>query len=73
MAGIKFSQYTKAIEVLEAKETLIALKVAEYPKLNKNDKIRIHKEFYRKAHPQHLNTAQVLTTNELAKRMGLGG
>lgn len=71
MEAVTFSQYMKAIEPIEAKEVLVAMKVADFPKLKDNNRSKLHREFYKKANPPHLSGNKILTTNELAGRMGI--
>ena len=73
MDAVIFSQYSHAIEPIEAKEILVALKISDFPKLKDQERTRLHREFYKKANPLHLSGRKVLTTRELAKKIGVVG
>lgn len=73
MSFLTFNQYHANIEPIRAREVLIDLKVMDFPKQSKDNRSKIHKHFYKIAHPRDLNTQEPLTTGDLVKRMrGMG-
>ncbi len=73
MDTFTFNQYYKALEVIQAREYLMQLKAADFPKLSKDQREKLFREFYRKANPRELRNEKVLTTAELARKVGASG
>jgi hypothetical protein len=48
---------------------LMELAVADYPNMKKADRNKLHREIHKKAYPKTYNPTEVLTTEELAKRI----
>lgn len=61
-------QYWRAITVIEAQDALIALKVADFPYQNRNDRQRTHRQFHKLAYPRSAS-GDVLSTKELSERL----
>jgi predicted RNA-binding protein len=66
----KLEAYWLAITQIEAQDYLVQLRVAAYPTLDKSAQRRTHREFHRLAYPRTHDSTEVLTTTELAKRLG---
>lgn len=73
MSFLTFNQYYANIEPIRAREVLIDMKVADFPKQSKENRAKIHKHFYKVAHPKEFKTDKPVTTKDLVKRMrGMG-
>lgn len=59
-----FSVYAKAIEVLEAQETLIAIRSASFSTLTKDGQDKLLKELQRKAYPVSDAKTEPMTTEQ---------
>ncbi len=66
MTAMKLDSYWHAITRIEAQDTLVALKVADFPNLQKGDRESYHKEIFGKAYP---SPKRGRTTAEIAARM----
>lgn len=64
-----FITYHTAIEVIEAQEALIAMKVADHPHVKGEVRSAFVSEMNDKAFPK--SKRKVLTTRELAKELGM--
>ena len=64
-----FNQYFMNIEPIKAREVLVTLKAADFPKQDKNNREKIHNTFYKMANPKELRTTQPISTNDLVRRM----
>ena len=68
-----FDQYFKAIEVIRANETLIQLKVSDFPQLDGKQRSKVHAQFSKRANPKEFREEEVLKTGDLFKKMkGMG-
>ena len=69
MLAVDFSEYNKAIDILEAQSMLVAFTIADYPNMKKEDKKRLHSRVYKTAYP-HSVDAKGVTAQELARMLG---
>lgn len=70
---MEISQYWEGMTVIEAQESMVKLKIAEYPTLKREDKRKILNEFKKLAYPKG-NEQKALSSKEFAqimKRKGL--
>ena len=63
-----FSSYYLAIDILEAQEMLISLKVSDYPHLKDEPRSDLYYSLEKTAYPKE---RKVITTKELAKKLGM--
>jgi len=68
MDHVEFSAYYKAIDILEAQEMLINIKVSDYPHVNDESRSDLYYSLDKKAYPTE---RKVLTTKELAQKLGM--
>lgn len=61
------------IESVRAKETLLALKIADYPHLKKEARTKWARELHKVAYPGSDDRQKPVTTADLARLMGGGG
>lgn len=59
-------------DVLEARETMLQFKIAEYPQLKSTQKEKLHKAVYKQANPPQLTESKRVKISDLAQVMGLG-
>jgi hypothetical protein len=61
--------YWLAITVIEAQETLTQLAVADYPWRKADEREKVYERYHRMAYPKTYDQTEVLTTDQLAKRL----
>ena len=71
MDGEQLDGYWRAITVIEAQQTLQAMRIADYPYQKKEERLKFHKEMTKAAYLRRDEARKVLTTTELVKRLGL--
>jgi len=64
----EFSMYYKAIDILEAQEILVQMKVSDYPTMKPESRSEFHHTISKTAYPKE---RKILTTKELAKKLGM--
>jgi hypothetical protein len=60
-----FIMYERYIEIIEARERLIAMDCAAYPHTSDRARKESHKKIWKKAFPSELDGRQVLTTDQM--------
>lgn len=70
----EIESYWKAIDVIEAQDALLQLRIAVYPKLKETDQKRFYDFLYRKAYPNQKKKAlKVEDFVKIAQGRGLYG
>ena len=61
--------YWQAITIIEAQEILIQLRIADYPDMKPESRKKTHREFHRMAYPRTHDSSEVMTTEQLARKI----
>jgi len=64
----EFSMYYKAIDVIEAQETLVQMKISDFPTMKEDARAELFQSLNKKAYPKE---RKVYTTRELARKLGM--
>lgn len=64
------SELVQAMDIIEARESLVALKVADFPNLTKDERKKLHRSFYKMAFPNVEKKA--MTTADVARILARG-
>jgi hypothetical protein len=70
MSWDEAESFWQAITQIQAREVLVGMQVADFPWKSKDDRKRLHKHFHKLAYPKIHDSSEVVTTEELAKRLG---
>jgi hypothetical protein len=61
-----FINYSKAIEMLEAKEMLVNMKIMDYPKMKQEARKQLFQGVHKKAYPGAYSEQKALSTEDVA-------
>ena len=65
----EFLNMWNCITMIEAQDTLLQIKIANYPNMGTQDKKKFHREMYKKAFIE--KEVKALSTEELAQKLGI--
>lgn len=69
----RFLKYEVAMNVLEAREMLSQMAVADYPHLKKEQRQRLHRDVFTRANPNIFDAPKrVVTLQDVARMLGNG-
>lgn len=70
MAADKAESYWLAIDVLEARETILNMRISAYPHMKKSSAQKFEREMQRMAFPKLKSEGPALSIREAAQRLG---
>ena len=62
-------KYWEAINVLQARERLLDLNIADYPKMTKDGRKKLHRDLRKRAFPSHMQ--KEVEFEDFARKVGL--
>jgi hypothetical protein len=67
----RMDAYWRSITIIEAQQTLIALKICDFPHMKKSDRQKWHRQLHKQAYPATWSPRNAMTNEDLARAIGI--